>query len=278
MPGENPDAPVVDPAAVAAAAAAPAAEPVVEATPPAPEPVVEPAPEPGPAPWAKSLEAAFTDEAERARVDAYLREHQQPYITKLEQERAEAAEKAWVYDDLTGEDPAEALSRIAEELYPGLGERITELVAAGASPDEAVAQAEGETDPAAPSAELSPEVAEMVEWAKAQRAREAEAEQARTEEAEMAEAVKVLDEWKTPLLAAEPDLKESTLMAYVVSHEGDMDAAYAAYRADFPKPEGAPAPPTIGGRSNGGAEPVRAMSSLADAAGSVFDAAAGNRA
>ncbi len=268
------DAPAPDPqqALIAAAAAVPVVEPEVTTPPPAPA-------EPGPAPWASTLAASFEDEAERSRVDAYLREHHQPYVTKVEAERAaakaaaEAAEeKAWVYDSLSGDDPATALADIAEQLYPGLGERVAELVTAGVAPEAAAEQAAAEE--AAPA--LDPAVAELVEWAKAERERQAAATAEQTQAAALAEATEVLNAWAETTLAANPDIASDDLMAYIVAQQGDMDAALAAYRVSHPAPPAAPAPPTVGGRSAGGIMPARRASTLAEAAGSVFDAASGN--
>lgn len=273
-----PAAPTPAAAAIAAAAAAPAELTPVEAV-PAP---VEVKPEPGPAPWAKTLETSFADEAERSRVDAYLREHHQPYVTKVEQERAAAlaqAEelegKAWVFDDLNA-DPAAALKDIASKIYGDdagerIAERIAELVAGGVDATVATEVAEAE------EFKLPAEVEDTVKWAKAEQARRAAEDTAAKEAEAMTEATAALEAWTASTLAANPDIKKNALYAYVASNGGDMDGALAAYRADFPAPAKAPAPTVLAG---GGGGPVvhesgRRHSSLASAAGAVFDAARG---
>lgn len=252
----------MEPGEIAAAAAA-----QVE-TPPSPEPPPAAA---GPAPWAKDLEERFTDETTRAAVDTYLREKQAPYITRLEQERKElrdaVEEKAWVYDELNGEDPAATLERIAEALYPGTGERIAELIKAGATPDSAVEQAEAES-------ELPPEVAETVEWAKQRRADEATAAEQKAKDDAMASATEKLNAWMTPLLAAETDIIQADLLAYVAA-SGDMDAAYAAYRENHPKPGGDTPPATLPGGAGYQGDAPRKYRSVHEAAGAIFDEAFG---
>ncbi len=266
--------PITDPAVIAAAAASDAPAPVET-----PAPVVEPAPTPGPAPWARSLETRFEDPAVRAQVDAYLREEQQPYITGLEERRAAAEGKSWVFDRLS-EDPEAALKEIVAAVWDDeAAERVHQLVTEGWTPAEAAAQAGEEAEAAgvvATPAELPAEVKETVEWAKNERARQA-ADAAAKAEAEALEAAKVeLNEWASPLLEKEPDIKRSTLMAYVAASGGDMDGGYRAYRADFPAPAKPEAPAGIGGRASAGGPAPRRMT-LDEAAGAVFDAARGAR-
>lgn len=253
----------MEPGEIAAAAAA-----QVETPPPA----VAAPPAAGPAPWAKDLEERFADETVRAQVDDYLRTKQAPYITGLENERKElrdtVEEKAWVYDELNGEDPAATLERIAEALYPGTGERIAELIKAGATPDDAVEQAEGE------AGALPPEVAETVEWAKQRRADEATAAEQKIKADAMASATEKLNEWMTPLLAAETDIIQADLLAYVAA-SGDMDAAYAAYRDNHPKPGGDTPPATLPGGAGYQGDAPRKYRSVHEAAGAIFDEAFG---
>ncbi len=238
------------------------------------------------APWAAKLAERFTDEAVREQVDAYLREEHQPYVTKVEQERAAAraeaeaaSEKAWVFDDLNA-DPNAALKAIAEQVYgEDIATRIAELLDQGAAPAvaEATAVAE-EADPEQIALDaLPPEVREAVEFAKSQRAAQAAAEQAAVEETELAEATKVYDEWRAGVMAANPDIAEVDIHAYVYAADGDMEQGLANYRAAHPAPA-APVqtpPATLGGAGNGGLQPTRRMSSLAEAAGAVYDGAAG---
>ncbi len=260
--------------AVVAAAPAPEAAPAAE---PATAPEAGPA-APGPAPWAKSLETRFADPEVRAQVDAYLREEQQPYITKIEAERAEAQGKTWVFDKLEA-DPEAALREIVAAVWDDeAADRVAELVAAGYDTEGAIEQAGAEAEGAgvvATPAELPADVKETVEWAKAERARQAEADKLASDAAAMEQATTELNAWADPLLESEPDIHRGTLMAYVAACRGDMAAAHAAYREAYPAPvvEAPKPPPLLGGHTHGGIEPSRRFSSLAQAAGSVFDAA-----
>lgn len=282
-PVPNADGSIPEPAApveAPATAAAPVETPAAETT--APE--APPAPAAAPAPWAADLAERFTDDEVRAKVDAYLREKQQPYITKLEQERAEALDKAWVFDGLN-EDPAATLREIAEQVYDAdVAARIAELVGAGASVEkaetQAVAEANQEPDPEAVDlSALPPEVREAVEWAKTERERQAAQEAKDAEAAELAEAKTVYDEWRAQIVKDNPDVIESDLHAYVYAADGDLDQGFANYRAAHPapKPEPEPEPPTTLGGGGSSISPTRPASntSLADAMGAVYDGVAG---
>lgn len=285
-----PDAPegaaAADAAAPAAAevdAAAPADAPATGAGAPPAQAQETPA-----APWAKDLEATFEDPAVRAQVDAYLREKQQPYITKLEQEKAELEGKAWVFDGLQ-EDPAATLREVAEQVYDvATADRIVELLEQGKSVEAAEAQAVAEAStPEAAAAKaadqvdldkLPPEVREAVEFARAEKARrEAEATEKTNQDA-IAEGMKVYDEWRAAELA-KPEhahVVEAALHAFVHAADGDMAQGLANYLAVFPAPEGVKAEPpvTLGGSSNGGIRPTRpSSSSVADVFGEIFDKA-----
>lgn len=207
----------------------------VEETPAAPT-----LPAAGTAPWTKDLEERFTDEATRSQVDAYLREKQAPYISKLEQERNEARDKSWVYDELTGEDPAEALKSITSQLFGDeVGDRVAELVLAGADPEEAVEQAKTEID-------LPESVRKAVEWAEAQQANAAETAKAAEEQKQMDDAIAAYDTFLEGLKTSDPDIDPDKLHPYVVAYADQLgedgkaigvDGALAAYRNHFPKPE-----------------------------------------
>lgn len=261
---------VVDTALADAAKAAAAAVPVEP--PPAAEvvetEVVETAAK-GPAPWDAWVAEDF-EESEREKVDAFLRKRYQPYVTKINEEKADAVAKSWVFDRLN-EDPTEALREIAAQVYDDdTAERIVELLKAGATVEEATEVAETE----AAGGKLDPDVQELVDWAKDSKAREAAQAKADEEAKEIADATEALTKWRDDLVAAEPDIVVADLTAYVATL-GNFEAAYAAYRAAHPKPEPVveEPPPTLGGRSGAGSSPARPASSLAEAAGRVFDAA-----
>lgn len=274
------------------AAAAPADAPATGAGAPPPEaaPAAAPAaaPETPPeAPWAKDIAAALAAADPAAALDEYMRTKQQPYITKLEQEKAELAGKAWVYDGLN-EDPLGTLQEIAAQVWDeDTAGRIAELIDAGEAPEAAVEQAEAEKDAKVPEkgevlppeldlSKLPPEVREAVEFAQAEKARrEQEAAQAANADA-LAEATKVYDAWRADVLKDNPDIVEDDLHMYVVGAEGDLDAALARYREVHPAPEVTkpkPSPTLTGGGSTGGIQPTRPASSLGEACGDVFDAA-----
>lgn len=269
----EPVAAPVEPAPVAAPAAAPApATPAPEAAPTTP----------AAAPWAADLEERFTDPAIRAEVDAYLREKQQPYITKLEQERAEALDKAWVFDELN-DDPATALREITNQIYGDeVGKQIADLIGAGATIEQAEAAVTGTPPPPDPEQidldKLPPEVRDAVEFARKAREAEAAAEAKRVEDEALAEATKIYDAWRAEALEKNPDIVEQTLHAFVFAADGDMEQGLANYRAVYPAPtvETPPAPATLGPSGASGAPAsTRRFSSLGEAAGAVYDAAAG---
>lgn len=268
-------------AAAAAAAAVATPEPVA-ATEPAPVAVT---PEPAAAaPWTKDITERFTDEAVRAEVDAYLREKQQPYITKLEQERAEALNKTWVHDQLN--ERPESLSEIAEQLYPGLGEQVAALITAGATPEVAAAAAAVDADPEEiPLTQLPADVREAVEFARDERARQATAATAQAQAAAETAAAAEYDTWRAATLAAQTDIKETVLHRYVAAANVPEGAtseqlfaqALADYRTDFPAPTVA-APPTIGGHAvaNGG-DPAKPPKTMREATERIWAAASGGK-
>ncbi len=255
----TPAAPVTEPA--------PAAEPAV---------VVEPAP----APWQKDIDERFTDPAVRAEVDKYLREKQQPYMTKLEQDAAELRGKAWVFDGLSSDDPTETLTAIVSQVYgDDFAERIVELLGEGENLEAAAAIAEQEADEDAIDLDKLPaEVREAVEFAKSAKAAEAAASEAAAQQKLLDEATATYDAWRAEILKAQPDVKENALHAYVFAADGDMEQGLANYRADFPAPAPEPkpaAPTSLGGATTGISNSRRTSGSLADAFGEVFDGAAG---
>lgn len=268
-------------AAAAAAVTPPAAEPVVAEPAPVatPEPVVT-----ATAPWAKDAESRFTDPVARAAFDEYMRTVSQPYITKLEQERAEALNKTWVHDQLN--ERPESLSEIAEQLYPGLGDQVAALITAGATPEVAAAAAAVDADPEEiPLAQLPADVREAVEFARDERARQATAATAQAQaEAETAAAAEY-DAWRAATLKEQADIKETVLHRYVAAANVPEGAtseqlfaqALADYRTDFPAPTVA-APPTIGGHAvaNGG-DPAKPPKNMREATERMWAAAADNK-
>lgn len=237
-------------AAAAATAAATTADPVEPAQaadpvepPAAPPAVPEKADVPPPAeqtfPWDKDVAERFTDPAQAKSVSEFMREKYAPYTTKVEQERAELREQAALFQQFT-EDPDATLLEVVAELYPdsdpdavrkffaGIGENVDEP--ASKETKEAVV------------ASMSDEDKETLEWARQQRKETADKQ--------------AMDEYMAevkPVMEANPDIPESVLHRYISTSGGDFDAAVAAFRADFPTAENAPAAPptTTGGTPTG---------------------------
>ncbi len=260
--------------AVQATMQAPAVEappaPAVEA-PPAPAVEAPPAPPArGPAPWDTAVSERFADATVAEQVSAFMAEHTQPYVTKLEQEKADLAERAAWYDDLVS-DPTETLRDAIAELYD---DATAERVIATLTPQEQAEIVAAAAPPAAaPAAELSAADKAALEFARQQ-------QQAAQEAAEMAEYEALLK----PILAANPDINENAFHRYVAGLDPDaghtLEDAVAAYHADFPAPAAPPvppAPPVLGGTTSSGAPMAGSHGSLAAAAASVFDAAAKGR-
>jgi hypothetical protein len=256
--------------------AAPAVEPA-----PAAEPAVEPAP--GPGPWMKDAEAYFPDLAAREAFDRYMREKQTPYVTSLEARASEAEGKNWVFDALNGDDPAGALREIAEQVYDAdIASKVDALLRGGADPTEVAAAADAtqaaRTDdkPVIDLDALPPEVKAAVEYAKTAAEKDAAREAAEKAQEELEAGVKLYDEWRIPLLKAQPDIVEQDLHHYVAHADGDMEAGLAAYRAVHPAPATTKPEPTatLGGATSSGISPSRpSTGSVGQAFGDVFDAA-----
>ena len=241
-------------------------------------------------PWHKEAEARFTDPTARAAFDSYMREVNAPYVTKLEQDRAEAqraaaeaVDKAWVLDAIN-EDPAAAIADIFSQVYgEDASARVSALIAAGFSVEDAggIVEQEETLD----LDKLPAEVREAVEYAQTQKAAQAAAEVAAAQQAEIDSATTEYDAWRAELLKSEPDIKESTLHRYVLSADVADDAtaadlfktALAAYREDFPSPAGSAAPATLGpGGGSGPAAPGKPRT-LAEAADRIWSAGASNK-
>lgn len=211
---------------------------------------------PGPAPWSKELEEFFPDADVRAKVDTYIREKRQPYVTKLEQERADLAERAAWHDDLA-EDPDSVLhDAITQKYGEDAGAKFLEMIDAGATPAEAVAETKQDA--------LDPEDRAALEFAKTSR-------QQQELDKYLAEVAEVK--------AAHPHVRDRAFHLYVKEH-GTIADATAAYLEDYPapvtdEPAADPAPPTLTG--GGGSTPVAAQYASIDELGAALFAAAGGR-
>lgn len=168
--------------------------------PAAPEPATTPEPQPGP--WANDLAAYIQDEAARAQADRFLREKIQPHVTQLEQQYAPARQ---LYDDLL-QDPSTTLIAVANEIY---GDEVAQALAGHLASPEEEQTSETETTDAAP---VDPRVQQMLEDYEAQKRQEQyEAELARLKE-------------------QVPDLDPDDFAPFVITANGDMDAALVGYQ------------------------------------------------
>lgn len=89
-----------------------------------------------PGPWAKDLAEFFSDDEVRGNVDTFLREKVQPYVTKLEGERA-PEQAVLLYNDLN-EDPASTFMVLTEDLFgPEVAQSVVKTLAEawGETPD-----------------------------------------------------------------------------------------------------------------------------------------------
>lgn len=209
------------------------------------------------APWAKDRDELFADTDARAKFDTYMREKQQPYVTKLEQGRADLEERAAWHDDLKA-DPDAVLRDAVEQVYGAeAAEKFLALIDAGVAPTDAAAMADAVD---VPEAKLSA------------------AQQAALDHATAQHEKAVMDDYYAAVAAvvtANPHVKDKAFHHYVAAH-GTVDGGLAAYLEDFPapaaeKPREDPAPRTLSGGGSG-APVIQGHRTLRDAADSVFDA------
>lgn len=241
-------------------------EPGAVETPPA-APVADTPPNPGP--WVADLAEFFTDDTARQAADRWMRERIQPRMTQLETETAPARE---LWSDITS-DPLNTIRDLVEELYDE--DTAEKFMGLFGDPEE-------ETPPAPPA---EPAEGDIPEWAKPLIERErAQAQAAEREQQEQAYSTAL-----GSLREAHPDLtdddvgdgtpeKPGLIHPFVHAQDGDMEAAYAAYKVwkdRFAELHGvAPAsterptaPPVLGGEAAVASTPpvVKRGQSMADA-------------
>jgi hypothetical protein len=199
-----------------------------DALPPAPETTSEPAPtEPAPpaatppvnpGPWAADLEQRFADPEQRQAVDQYLRDVWQPRMTQLEQrpDVPETASQLW--NDLNGDNYAQAFLNLTGELFDEdvaqevLGLLHTRYNEEDPPPAEA---AQPPAEAAQPPAR-DPEVQALIE---------------REQEREYNEAItKAVAGDPENGIPAIPEAFQSLLHPIVVSTQGDVEAAAKGLR------------------------------------------------
>ena len=218
---------------------APVADPVAPAAPAAPATTPPPAAAATPGPWDNDLNTVFTDPAQRAQVDAFLRGHVQPYATGLEQKVAELAGAEALVNDLRN-DPAATHLALTEELF---GADVAKRVGDALNPA-------APADPAAPPVtETAPPVTET-----APPARDPEV-QALLDERKQNADIAAYEASVAELVAKDPSVVPSEFNPFVVTAQGDMQAAYNGYKAwqaevaaryGAPVDPAAPPPPALG--------------------------------
>lgn len=168
-------------------------------------------------PWADKLESRFDDPAIRAQVDEFLKADVQPYVTQLEQSRSDVPEEAGLlYNDLL-ENPAETYLAITHELYgPEAAQAVQRALDQGATPEQAAAVGQQVAEEGEVDDEGDPVLERMREdYIERQQA------EAYTE---------ALNAVKDQLPEGE-ELIEDLFHPFVVSTNGDFDAALEGYRS-----------------------------------------------
>jgi hypothetical protein len=157
------------------------------------------APEPS-GPWARELSTQFEDPTVRAQVDEFMRTTYQPYVTGLETRAAELEQAASFVNDLR-ENPVETYLELSRLLG---GEDLATQVQELLTPAEQAAVAEQVQE----TGQLDPRVQELLD--------ERENE-------------KALQEYEGKIAAL--DVDPEIFHPLVISHEGNIEAAYGAYPA-----------------------------------------------
>jgi hypothetical protein len=167
-------------------------------------------------PWKSDIEAKFSDPEQRVAVDSFLRESVQPRVTQLEQATVANRDAERLWNDFVN-DPVGTYNNVTEELF-GADEakKIQELISAQEEGRETELTAEEEEK--AKQQLNDPRLTEIYEDFQNRKAREAyynELEKLKAQHSEDEDAVAVEDELFHP---------------FVVSADGDFDAAYDSYQ------------------------------------------------
>lgn len=191
------------------------------------------------APWASDLEEAFEDEDVRSSVDEFLRKTVQPHITKIEQDSKPSRDATRLWDGFENQ-PVETSVAVVTELYgKEIADKFAELLQGGASPEEAAAKVEEDTDVDVSDTtaaegdstgkvkfeDLPPEVQDAV----------ASQEQEKQREAYYSEIDRIKDERSDDLPKEGEGDEEKVVLdvdlfhPFVVAANGDFDTAADAY-------------------------------------------------
>jgi hypothetical protein len=223
------------------------------------EPASEAPPEsPSASPWDPDLQERFDDPAVRKRVDQFMREKVQPYVSRLEQESAPDRNASRLWEAFHA-DPYTTHEQITREIY---GDRADEIIAVINGEEVPESQEPASSDPvdkpdtADPLAGLPDDVKEFVqEGIEAKREREY-LEVLGTVEAELAEKEIPFDRelFEPHLIAQEGDLERAK-----ASYSEWVGKAKETFGIQVPTEGIAKPPPTLGGsNSSGGSAPPQA--------------------
>jgi len=173
----------------------------------------------GQGPWTTAVQQAFSDDPVlAARVGQFMTTHYQPYVTRLENERASGQQAQEFYNAFQA-DPGEAFLSLAEDMFGEEG--VSSIVnALQDEPEETAIVPENE--PAPQYAQLSPEDAELIEWARGLREERQEESQHNT----------YLQD-KSAFLAdeARKHIDAELFDPFVAANDGDWEKAATAYEA-----------------------------------------------
>lgn len=237
----------------------------------------------GGAPWDSALSSRFEDEGVRQAVSEFLREDVQPYVTRLEQNRNEEAER--LYAELN-DRPGDTYLAITEELFGGdAAQAVQDALLGSFGVDDTQVFDGDDTDDDEPgdgddetkqTPSLDPRLERMVQaFEQTEQQKAYASELARVKAVAEKDGVKVVDELISP---------------FVVAADGDLATAYQGYKkfvgewkqafgeapsaadveAAAPPPE---APPALGSDATGTTTPpvTQKYQNLDDALDAFFD-------
>ncbi len=200
-----------------------------------------PAAKKGPSPWEAELD-------ERGITDPQVREYlgeKQGYITQTEQR---AAQYEQLFDAGDGSDPVQSAT-IASNILRGLSSdpvgtlvQIVEVLADADITPEQVAAAILGGDPA----DLEVNLDDPTDVDPDQMTPEQQWIAQKMQEEQAAQADAAYEHVTQQIAASHPGFNSSVFDRYVLAEDGDIEAAYNAYRQDFPPQAKTPAPPVQG--------------------------------
>ena len=161
----------------------------------------------GGGPWMKELEARFSDPAQRTEFDGFLREHVQPYVTRLEQSQNPDASQ--LYEDLTS-NPGATYLELTEELF---GEDAAQAVIDALQGDGQIEESDDDYE-------------ESDEFSEAPQDPRVEAMLNDWESTRLSDAY---DSEMERITSANPDVEPDLFHPFVAGADGDFDVALEGY-------------------------------------------------